>query len=67
MSSNDNKKNGCNGHIDDIEKKNQEKNITVPNVIKYFNTVLHSRDTGCHRTSLININTKKTCHCTILH
>ena len=48
-----------------ILKKNQGKKIAVPNVIKYFNTVLHSQDTGSH-TSLININTKTKCHSTML-
>ena len=34
-----------------ILKKNQTNNIAAPNVIKYFNTVLHSQDI----TSLIKI------------
>ena len=36
-------------------KKNQANNIAAPNVIKYFNTVLHSQDTGSRITSLIKI------------
>ena len=36
------------------EKKNQVKNIVVPNVIKYLNTVLHSQDTKSLTTSLID-------------
>ena len=66
MSSNDNVENDCNGQVDDIEKESR-KNI-VPNVVKYFNAVFHSQNTGSHATSLININTKIICyHCTILH
>ena len=49
-----------------ILKKNKKKNIAVTNVTKYFNTALHSQDTGSHTTSLININTKTICHCRIL-
>ena len=66
MSSNDDIENDCNGQVDDLEKESR-KNIAVPNVIKYFNTVFHSQDTGSHTASWININTKALCHCTILH
>ena len=38
-----------------ILKKNQTNNIAAPNVIKYFNTVFHSQDTGSRITSLIKI------------
>ena len=64
MSSNDNIENNCNGQVDDLEKETR-KNMAVPNVIKYSNTVLLSQDTGSHKTSLINKNTKILCHCTI--
>ena len=64
MSSNDNIENDCNGQVDDLEKESRKK-IAVPNVIKSFNTALHSQDTGSH-TSLININTKTKCHSTML-
>ena len=36
------------------KKKNQEKSIVVPNVIKYLNTVLYSQDTTSLTTSLID-------------
>ena len=66
MSSKDNIKNDCNGQVDDLEKESR-KNIAVTNVIKYFNTVLHSQVTGSHTTSLININTNTIlCNCRIL-
>ena len=37
-----------------ILKKNQEKNITVWNMIKHFNTVLCSQDTGIHTTRILH-------------
>ena len=43
MSSHDNIENDCNGKADDLEKESR-KNIAVPNVIKYCNTVLRSQD-----------------------
>ena len=66
MHSNYNTENDCNSQVDDLEKESR-KNVAVPNVIKYFNTVLRSQDTGSHTTSLININTKTICYCTVLH
>ena len=39
-----------------ILKKNQEKTIAVPNVIKYFKTVLHSQDAGSHTTRILHQN-----------
>ena len=52
MHSNYNTENDYNGQVDDLEKESR-KNVAVPNVIKYFNTVLRSQDTGSHTTSLI--------------
>ena len=63
MNSNDIIENDCNGQVE----KESRKNIAVTNVIKYFNTALHSQDTRSHMTNLININTNTICHCAILH
>ena len=65
MTSNDHIENDCTGQVNDLEEKSR-KNIIVPNVIKYFNNVLHCQATGSHTTRSININTKMICHCTVL-
>ena len=39
-----------------ILKKNQERNIAVPKVIKSFNTVLHSQDKGSHTIRILHQN-----------
>ena len=48
MSSNDNKENDCKGEIDDLEKNSKKIQLYIPNVIKYFKTVLRSQDTNSH-------------------